>query len=103
MPPRPISVGDPTSALGDYRRYPGARVFLTCALCGWSKSYRAERLIDRLRELKAGGHATTLAQVARRVGWNCPGCHRVKWRCGFAWPPGMDAHEVRRLARQYRD
>ena len=92
-----------TSTLGDYRRYPGCRLVVTCVLCGWSKGYRPERMIDRLRELRAGGHATQLAHIARRVAWPCPGCDRVKWRTGFAWPPGLDEREVKRLANLYRN
>jgi len=102
MPMPPIPVAD-TAALGDHRRYPGCRVVVTCVLCGWSRGYRPERLIDRLRELKTGGHGTTLQEVARRVGWNCPGCGRVKWRAGFGWPAGIDASEVRRLTNLYRN
>ncbi|HEY0435962.1 MAG TPA: hypothetical protein VGC92_04940, partial [Phenylobacterium sp.] len=84
-------------------RYPGARLLLTCAMCGWSKAYSAERVIARLHELRAGGHDTRVAHVARRVGWPCPGCNRVKWRADFAWPPGMADAEVRRLANLYRN
>jgi hypothetical protein len=97
----PIPTGEPTP-LGDYRRYPGCRL-LVCTLCGWSKDYNAERIIDRLRKLKAGGHTTTLRQVAGRVGWNCPGCGRVKWRADFAWQPGFDEREAKRLANRYRN
>jgi hypothetical protein len=78
-------------------------VLLVCALCGWSRGYKPERIIDRLRKLNAGGHATTLRQVAGRAGWNCPGCGRVKWRADFAWPPGVDEREVKRLASLYRN
>lgn len=99
---RIVPIGD-TATLGDHRRYPGARLLLACALCGWSKSYRPERVIDRLRELRSGGHATRLEQVARRVAWNCPGCGRVKWRAQFAWPAGFDEREARRLANLYRN
>jgi hypothetical protein len=89
--------------MGDYRRYPGARLLLTCAQCGWSKDYSAERVIDRLRALRAGGHDTRVEQVARRIGWNCPGCGRVMWRAEFAWPPGMTEADVKRLANLYRN
>jgi hypothetical protein len=98
----PIPTGDP-AMLGDYRRYPGCRVLLACAMCGWSKDYNPERIIDRLRKLKAGGHSTALLAVARRVGWNCPGCGRVKWRADFAWPRGFDEREAKRLANLYRN
>jgi hypothetical protein len=99
---QPIPTTD-TSTLGDGRRWPGSRFQLVCSLCGWSKTYRVERVIERLRQLKAGGHATTLTQVARRVGWNCPGCGRVKWRGGLAWPLGIDAREAKRQMRIARD
>lgn len=99
---RIIPIGD-KATLGDHRHYPGARVLITCALCGWSKSYRPDRIIDRMRALKTGGHATPLAQVARRVAWPCPGCGRVHWRAQFAWPAGFDAREARRLANLYRN
>jgi hypothetical protein len=98
---RVVPIGD-QAALGDHRHYPGARLLLTCALCGWDKSYSVSRVIDRLRELKAGGHATRLGQVARRVAWPCPGCGRVKWRAQFAWPAGFDEREYRRLANLHR-
>lgn len=99
---RPIAA-DSTSTVGDFRRYPGCRLVLTCAMCGWAKTYDPERIIDRLRELKVGGHTTRLSDVARRVGWDCPGCHRVRWRAQFGWPPAMTAGEARRLANRYRN
>lgn len=102
MKMRIVPIGD-KATLGDHRHYPGARMLLVCSLCGWSKSYRVDRVIGRLRELKSGGHATRLEQVARRVGWNCPGCGRVKWRAHFAWPEGMDTREIRRLANLQRN
>ena len=36
-------------SVGDFRRYPGCRLYLTCGLCGWSKNYSVERVINRLR------------------------------------------------------
>jgi hypothetical protein len=99
--PRP-QVAARAETLGDYRMFPGTRVWLTCALCGWDKSYSAERIIDRLRALRAGGHDTRVGVVAKRVGWPCPGCGRVKWRTDLAWPPGMQESEIKRLANQYR-
>ena len=80
-----------------------ARVRLACTLCGWCKGYNPERIIDRLRQLKAGGHATPVAEIARRVGWTCPGCGRARWRTDFAWPPGLDEAEIKRLAGRYRN
>jgi hypothetical protein len=99
---RIIPIGD-KATLGDHRFYPGARVLITCTLCGWGKSYRAERIIDRLRELRTGGYATPLAHVARRVAWPCPGCGRVHWRAQFAWPPGFNQSDAKRLAALYRN
>lgn len=101
MKMRPISVGG-TPTVGDHRRYPGCRLLLTCALCGWEKSYNPERVIRRLQELRTGGTATPLEQVARRVAWNCPGCRHVKWRCDLAWAPGMDLREIKRLTNLAR-
>jgi hypothetical protein len=99
---RPIPA-DRTAAIGAFRRHPGCRLMLACAACGWSKSYNPERVIDRLRELKAGGHTTRLVDVARRVGWNCPACQRTRWRAQFAWPPSLTPGEAKRLADRYRN
>jgi len=99
---QPILAGT-TARLGDHRKWPGCRVQVTCALCGWSRAYDPERLIARLRDLKAGGHETPLDAVAARVAWDCPRCHRVKWRAGFAWPPGLDVREAKRLSGLYRN
>lgn len=101
-PMRAIPVG-PEASVGDAARYPGCRLTITCAMCGWAKGYNPERVLGRLRELKAGGHATRLDVVARRVQWPCPGCHRLKWRAGFAWPPDMTEAEARRLAARARN
>lgn len=95
--------GGDRATVGDYPRYPGARLLLSCALCGWSRDYNPERIINRLRELKAGGHATPVEAIARRVGWNCPGCGRARWRANFAWPPGMPESEIKRIANRYRN
>lgn len=92
-----------TTRMEEHRRYPGCRLRLTCALCGWSKDYRPDRIIDRLNALRVSGHSTTLRQVAARVGWNCPACGHVKWRAQFAWPAGMDPREIKRLANLYRN
>jgi hypothetical protein len=92
-----------TTAMGDFRRYPACRLLLTCAYCAWSKSYDPERVIRRLQELKAGGHATQISQVARRVAWPCPGCGRMGWRAQFAWPVDLDPLEVKRLTNLYRN
>ncbi len=95
--------GGAQAKVGDYPQYPGARLLLSCALCGWSKDYNPERVIDRLHDLKAGGHATRMVEVARRVGWNCPGCGRVRWLVDFAWPPGLSESEIKRIANRYRN
>ena len=91
------------ATLGDHRRYPGCRLLLTCAMCGWSKGYNPERVIDRLRALNAGGFPTQVGKVARRVAWPCPGCGQVRWRADLAWPAGMEEREIRRLANLYRN
>ncbi|WP_293676004.1 hypothetical protein [uncultured Phenylobacterium sp.] len=101
-PLRPIPLDDAAS-IGDFRRYPGCRLVLTCAMCGWQKPYDPERVIARLHELKSGGHATRLGDIARRVAWPCPGCHRLKWRGGLAWPAGLTAADSKRLAARYRN
>lgn len=109
-PPPPASAAKmrliPAAAedsIGDFRKFPGARLLLVCAACSWSKPYNPERVIDRLRELRTGGYATRLVDCARRVGWNCPACSRMRWRMQFAWPPGLDDREIRRLANRYRN
>ncbi|MDB5475533.1 MAG: hypothetical protein JWP49_1044 [Phenylobacterium sp.] len=107
MPPlraryRPVP-DDGALRLGDHRRYPGSRLLLTCAMCGWQKAYRPERAIDRLRQLKAGGHPTPVAALARRVAWPCPMCRRVKWRMELAQPADLDTREAKRLAGLYRN
>ena len=89
--------------LGDHRRYPGSRLLLTCSLCGWQKAYSPERAIDRLRQLRAGGHPSPIGPLARRVAWPCPMCHRVKWRMQLARPADLDPREARRLAGLYRN
>ncbi|MEW5685885.1 MAG: hypothetical protein AB1942_13280 [Pseudomonadota bacterium] len=99
---RAIPLGAEAS-IGDFQRYPGCRLAITCAACGWSKAYDPERVIVRLQALKAGGYATRLGEVARRVQWNCPACQRVHWRASLAWPPEMNPREARRLADRYRN
>lgn len=96
----PLSDG---ASIGDFQRYPGCRLIITCAACGWSRSYDPERVIGRLHTLNAGGYATRLGDVARRVQWNCPACRRMRWRAGLAWPDGLDPAEARRLANRYRN
>jgi RNase P subunit RPR2 len=94
---------DGTTAIGDFRRYPGCRVQLSCGACGWDKAYDPERVIARLQQLRAGGHATRLADIVRRVAWTCPSCGRMRWRMAFAWPDGITEAEVKRLAARYRN
>ncbi|MCR5877827.1 hypothetical protein [Phenylobacterium sp. J367] len=91
------------STIGDFRRYPGCRLLLSCAACGWSRTYNPERVIGRLQELRAGGHTTRLTDVRQRIGWNCPRCARMRWRMAFAWPPGLGPAEVKRLTAQARN
>lgn len=93
----------PEDCIGDFRRFPGCRLMLECALCSWSKSYNPERIIDRLWALKAGGHTTPIVQIARRVGWNCPACSRMRWRTQLIYPPELTEAEARRLANRYRN
>jgi hypothetical protein len=106
MPPRktyrPVEATGPLT-LGDHRRHPASRLLLTCSLCGWTRTYSAERCIDRLRQLRAGGHATEVGRLAARVAWPCPGCHRIKWRTDLAQPADLDPREARRLAGLYRN
>lgn len=92
-----------TSAIGDFRRYPGCRLMLGCQACGYAKDYNPERVIDRLREMKSGGYATRLEDVAKRVVRTCPKCSKSKWRAQFAWPAGMTEGEARRLRNLYRN
>jgi hypothetical protein len=99
---RPVPATEPI-LLGDHRRYPLSRVLVTCSLCGWNKSYNPERLIDRLRQLRAGGHDTPVGLVARRIAWPCPMCGRVKWRADLAWPPGVDPREIKKRAAAVRN
>jgi hypothetical protein len=89
--------------VGDHRRYPGSRLLLTCAMCGWSKTYAPERVLDRLRQLRAGGHPTPVVTLSRRVAWPCPMCCRVRWRMQLASPRRLDPREARRLAGLYRN
>jgi hypothetical protein len=98
----PILAGD-TTPLGEYRRYPGCRLQLVCTSCGWSRAYDPERVIQRLHDLRVGGHPTRLSEVASRVAWECPACDRVMWRARFAWPPNVDRREIRRLTGLYRN
>ncbi|WP_296597107.1 hypothetical protein [Phenylobacterium sp.] len=101
-PMKRIPLG-PEASMGDFRRYPGCRFLITCALCSWSKDYNPERVIARLQELRRGGHATPIQRLARYVAWNCPTCSHVKWRAELAWPPGLTPGEVRRLTNVYRN
>ncbi|HEV2530329.1 hypothetical protein [Phenylobacterium sp.] len=94
---------DGALTLGDHRRYPAARLLLTCSLCGWQKAYSPERVIDRMRKLRAGGHPSPVAGLARRVAWPCPMCRRVKWRMQLAQPADLSPREARRLTGLYRN
>ena len=92
---------DPNASIGDFRRYPGCRLTLTCAMCGFCKGYDPERVIARLKALKAGGETAPMGEIARRVQWPCPRCHRLRWRVGLGWPP--DAYEARRQPARDRN
>lgn len=89
--------------IGDYPRWPGCRLLLTCGACGWNKTYDPARVLARLQQLRAGGHTTPLSEVVRRIQWPCPGCHRLHWRIAFALPDGHDPREARRLTGLYRN
>ena len=99
---RPIPA-DAATAIGDCARYPGCRLLLACPACSLSRTYNPERVIRRLHELRTGGHATRLADVARRVQWNCPACSRMAWRMQFAWPANMTESEAKRLISRARN
>jgi len=89
--------------LGDHRRYAGALFQLTCAACRWTRGYKPTRLIQRLRDLRTGGHATTLREAAQRVAWPCPRCGARQWLGGFAYPWNITDREIRSQTRSYRD
>ncbi|MCR5874615.1 hypothetical protein LRS10_10815 [Phenylobacterium sp. J426] len=55
MRPIPAAAED---SIGDFQKYPGARLLLVCAACSWCRPYNPERVIARLRELRTGGYAT---------------------------------------------
>jgi hypothetical protein len=99
---RPI-ISEAPLVLGDHRRRPASRLLLTCAMCGWSRTYDPERVIDRLRALRAGGHCSPVGPLARRDAWPCPMCRRVKWRTDLAQPTDLPARDARRLADRYRN
>lgn len=89
--------------LGDHRRWPGSRLLLTCAMCGWNRTYKPERVLERLHKLGAGGYPSLVGPLARRVAWPCPMCQRVKWRMDLAEPADLDPREKKRLAGLYRN
>ena len=97
----PVGVGSDTP-LEDHRRYPLCRVMLFCGLCGWARDYNPERIVERLRALKTGGYRTPVALVARRVGWNCPGCGRCSWGTKLAYWKETDPKAVQRMTRLSR-
>lgn len=94
---------DGTTSIGDYRRWPGCRLLLTCTGCRATQTYDPERIIARLQERRTGGHATQLTALAHRVTRDCPTCGRHRWLAEFAWPANIDAREVRRLTDRYRN
>jgi hypothetical protein len=88
--------------LEDHRRWPLSRVALYCADCGWARDYNPDAVARRLRELQSGGYRASVRDVARRVAWPCPACHRVNWASTLAYPKSLDRREVERAARQIR-
>jgi hypothetical protein len=87
--------------LGDAERFPGCKLLVTCNACGHLKSYSPGRVVMRLRELRLGGTLATLEEVARRIERPCP-CGQRAWRAELAWPPGLSASEIKRLAARAR-
>lgn len=77
--------------MGDHQLYPGSRLLLFCAACTLCRDYKPEKIIARLRALRAGGHETLVSDVARHVGWPCPACARPRWATQLAFPAGMSA------------
>jgi hypothetical protein len=98
-----IIPGSGDARLEDHRRYPLCHVMLSCGACAWARGYDPERIIDRLRTLRAGGHRTPVKDIARRVAWPCPACRRLHWAAELAWPPGVTDSQVRRRANLYRN
>jgi hypothetical protein len=96
-----LNAGSDT-ALEDHRRYPLCRVLLFCGLCGWARDYNPERIIARLRALRAGGYKTPVSHVARRVGWTCPGCGRCSWGSKLAYGKDVSPSEIQRAVRAIR-
>jgi hypothetical protein len=94
---------DNTTSLGDFRRWPGCRLLLTCTWCRATETYDPERIIARLQERRTGGPATQLRGLPGKVTRDCPHCGKRRWLAEFGWPAGTDAREVRRLANQYRN
>ena len=98
-----VAVGAGSDApLEDHRRYPLCRVLLFCGLCGWARDYNPERIIERLRALRAGGYKTPVSHVARRVGWTCPGCGRCSWGSKLAYAKDVSPSEIQRAMRVIR-
>jgi hypothetical protein len=91
------------TTLGDYRKYPGCRMQLTCTGCGWSKAYDVERVIARLGALGRGGFGTPVEHAAREVRHACPGCRRKRWTTGLAYPDDLTEREMKRMAGRYRN
>jgi hypothetical protein len=95
--------GSGETALLDHRRYPLCRVLLSCGACGWARGYKPERILDRLRVLRAGTVRTPVQDVARRVQWPCPGCGRLHWSTVLAWPADVSENDIKRMASAYRN
>ena len=89
--------------LEDFRRYPGCRLELICFGCAWAKSYDPERIIDRLRELHAGGWKTPISAVAQKVKRPCPKCGQTSWTTRLAYPSHMTEREAVARMRMVRN
>jgi hypothetical protein len=95
--------GSANLPLQDHRLHPLSQVLLVCGACAWARGYSPDRIIDRLRELRAGGYKTPIKAVAGHVRWACPACGRRQWATVLAYPVGIDPAEVRRMANVYRN
>lgn len=98
---RRLALG-PQAVMGDHHLYPGCRLLLFCAACTVCRDYKPEKIIDRLRALRAGGHDTPVAEIATRIGWPCPACGRQRWATQLALPAGMSERERKWLVGRSR-
>ena len=82
--------------------FPGCFVLVTCNGCGHFKSYKPDRVVMRLRELRLGGARATFSDVAGRIERKCR-CGVRDGRAEVAWPPGMTEGEIKSLAARARN